>query len=87
MPVALRVLGESNDVTLRMRLVCARLLYLDDGATLDDLREAVTMIEETERTARHVLGGSHPITNFFERTLREAQGALGARKTPSSASR
>ena len=32
----------------------------DDGATLDDLREAVTTLEETERTARRVLGGAHP---------------------------
>ena len=37
-------------------------LYEDDGATLDDLREAVTTLEDTERTARRVLGGAHPLT-------------------------
>ena len=31
-----------------------------DGATLDDLREAVTTLEDTERIARRVLGGAHP---------------------------
>ena len=31
-------------------------------ATLDDLREAVRTLEETERTARRVLGGAHPFT-------------------------
>ena len=29
-------------------------LYQDDGATLDDLREAVTTLEDTERIARRV---------------------------------
>ena len=31
-----------------------------DDDTGDDLREAVTMLEELERTARRVLGGAHP---------------------------
>ena len=48
MPVARRVLRDSNDTTLRMRRVYARTLYLDPGATLDDLREAVTTLEDTE---------------------------------------
>ena len=39
----------------------ARTLYLDDGATLDNLREAVTTLEETLQTARRVLGGGHPM--------------------------
>ena len=32
----------------------------DDAATLDDLREAVTTLEDAERIARRVLGGAHP---------------------------
>ena len=39
----------------------AEALYQDTGATLDDLREAVTTLEETERTMRRVFGGAHPI--------------------------
>ena len=38
MTVARRVLGESHEVTLRMRWSYAQTLYKDDGATLDDLR-------------------------------------------------
>ncbi len=44
-PVARRVLGESHELTLRIRLGYAQTLYGDPGATLDDLREAVTTLE------------------------------------------
>ena len=37
---------------LTMRWIYAMALYKDDGATLDDLREAVMTLENTERTAR-----------------------------------
>ena len=52
-------------------------------ATLDDLREAVATLEDTERIARRVMGGAHPITAGIEGTLREARAALRARETPS----
>ena len=52
MPVARRVLGKTHDTTLRLSWHYARALYEDDGATLDGLREAVTTLGETERTAR-----------------------------------
>ena len=54
-------------------------LYDDDCATLDDLREAVTTLEETERTARRVFGSEHPLTKGIERALRESRAALSAR--------
>jgi hypothetical protein len=54
----------------------------DDGATLDDLREAVTTLEDTERIARRVLGGAHPLTTAFEAALRDAREALRASETP-----
>ena len=54
---------------------------MDPGATLDDVREAVTTLEEIERTARRVLGGSHPFTGVIEYRLREARAALAARET------
>ena len=57
-------------------------LYLDAGAALDDFREAVTMLEESERTARRVLGGAHPLTEDIERELRGARAALATRETP-----
>ena len=81
-PVARRILGISDQNTLRMRCIYARALYHDDRATLDDLREAVTTLEDTERTARRVLGGGHPTTAGIEYSMREARAALRARETP-----
>ena len=78
MPVARRVIGENNDLTLRMRWIYAEALYLDTGATLDDLREAVTTLEETERTARRVLGGAHPVTRDIEDDLQKVRAARDA---------
>ena len=83
MPVARRVLGKGHGLTLKMRLVYADALYRDDGATLDDLREAVTTLEEAERIARRVLGGTHPTTEGIEDELRSARVVLAARETPS----
>ena len=82
LPVAQRVLGESHELTLKMRWGYAQSLYRNPGATLDDLREAVTTLEDVERTARRVLGGAHPLTGGIERRLRDARAALRARETP-----
>ena len=79
-PVARRTLGESNETTLKMRLIYAQSLYDHTGATLDDIREAVATLVETERTARRVLGGAHPLTSGIENNLRLAQAALRARE-------
>ena len=85
-PVARRVLGKRDDLPLIMRNNYAEALYKDDDATLDDLREALTTLEDVERTARRVLGGAHPLTTEIEKSLREARAALSARETPSSGS-
>ena len=78
-PVARRVLGENNDLTLRMRWTSAMALHDDPSATLDDFREAVNTLEDTEQTARRVLGGAHPTTGLIERSLQRARAALRAR--------
>ena len=83
MPAARRILGEGNRLTLKMRSLYSRALYTDDGATLDDLREAVTTLEETARTARRVLGSRNPLTPVIEHDLQKARAALRARETPS----
>ena len=54
-------------------------LYRDDDATLDDLREAVTTLEDSGRIARRVLGDVHPDTAGIERCLRDTRAALRAR--------
>ena len=84
MPVARRVLGEEHRIALRMRRLYARALYSADGATLDDLREAVTTIEDVQRTTRRVFGGAHPLAAKIEDTLKKARAALHARETPPS---
>ena len=82
LPVARRVLGESDQLTLTMRKIHAEALYEKPGATLGDLREAVNTLEETERTARRVLGDAHPLTVYIEDDLQCAQDALYARGLP-----
>ena len=66
---------------LTMRWIYVMALYKDDGATLDDLREAVTTLEDAERIARRVLGGAHPLTADMGKSLRYTRAALRARKT------
>ena len=51
----------------------------DTGATLDDLREAVTTLEDTNRITRRVLGGAHPSTTAHEEVLLEVRAMLRAR--------
>ena len=65
------------------RLRVASQLRTSD-ATLDDHREAVTTLEETERTARQVFGSAHPMTKAIKEHLRVehlrvTQAALRAR--------
>ena len=83
MPVAQRFLGDSHIITLKMRGLYATTLYKDAGATLDDLREAVRTLEETERTARRVFGGAPPFAEEMGLTLRTVRAALAAHETPS----
>ena len=63
----------------------ARALCKNPSATLDDLREAVTTLEEIEPIVRRVLGGAHPFTTLAERDLRKWRAALRARETPGDA--
>ena len=84
-PALRRVLGESHNKTLRTRWLYAMALYEDGSATLDDLRDAVTTLEEIEPTARSLLGDAHPSTASIKESLRDARAALRARETPSPA--
>ena len=56
-------------------------LTRSDGATLDDLREAVTTLEDAERTTRRVFGGTHPSTTGIKAALQHTRAALRARET------
>ena len=83
-PVARRALGDNDRLTLKMSWNYATALYMDDGATVDDLREALTTLEDTARIARRVIGGAHPLVVDIERDLRDSRAALRAREAPSA---
>ena len=63
-----------------MRWIYAQSLYRNPGATLDDLREAVTTLEDAARIARRVLGGAHPTMGGIDTSLRKARAVLRFRE-------
>ena len=79
--VARRILGDSNDITLTMRQTYARALFTDQNATFADVREAVATLEDVERIARRVFGGSHPDVVWMDQNLRLMRKSLSARET------
>ena len=78
-PVARRVLGETDVLPLRMRWLYAIALYQDAAATLDDLREAVGTLESVALVWTRVFGKAHPETQKVQNALEDARGALAAR--------
>ena len=54
----------------------------DPAATLADLREAVTTLEDVERIERRLLGDAHPHVSQGEHHLRDARNRLRALETP-----
>ena len=55
------------------------------GRTLDDLRKAVSTLEDAGRIARRVFGSANPLPKDIERELRISRAALRARETSRSA--
>ena len=84
-PMAQRILGLGDQITrtLKIRGLFAEALSKDPAATLDDLHEAVTTLEDVQRIARRMLGGAHPTTERIADELQDARAALRARETPS----
>ena len=82
-PATRRVLGDSHEFTLGMRRLYASALIRDPDATLDDLHEAVTTLDDADRIARRVFGDAHPLTSAFGRSLQNARDKLSARETAS----
>ena len=80
LPVARRVLTDSNEITLKMRWSLANSLHDSPSATLDDFREAVTTLEDVGRIARRVLGPSHPLVEMNDLRLRNARATARARE-------
>ena len=67
-----------------MRINYAEALCQADGATLDDVREGVETIDDTERIARRVLGDAHPFTVTVRNCRRNADVVLAAHETRSA---
>ena len=86
-PVPPPLIPSTVDITLIAKQYYAETLYnnVNAGASrrpLDDLREAVTTLEDAERTARRVLGGTHPTTRAIDGRLQISRTKLAARETP-----
>ena len=77
-PVARCTFREGDRDMLRMSWNYAEALYRADGATLDDIREAVATLEEIEPIAQRVLGGSHPLVVENESHLRNSRAEMRA---------
>ena len=83
-PLARRILGEGHRLTLKMRLNYAQTLYMNcTSATLNDLHESVTTLEDLERISRRVLGIAHPFTKGVAFDLSRARTELSLHETPS----
>ena len=67
-----------------MRWNYASALYDDPAATLDDLREAVSTLEDAGGITRRVFGGAHPLAKQIETALRNARATLRAREDAAS---
>ncbi len=82
LPIAVMMRMGSRSAPGRRRTSATALTYalaLYDGATLDNLREALTTLEETARIARRVLGSAHPLVELI---AKEVRATLCARGTP-----
>ena len=75
-------LGGGDGLALKLRWNYAEALFKNDLATLGDLREAVTMLEEIMRTARRIFGDANPLTKGIASELRDARIVLRFRETP-----
>ncbi len=80
LPVTRRVCGENHEGTLKARVVYGEVLYKEPDAPLDDVREAVTTLEDIDRIARRVLGDTHPLAVYIVQQLQNSRVALAARE-------
>ena len=77
-------LGVENSTTLQLTNAYARALA-DGGASLHDLREAVTTFEDIKETSNRVLGMDHPLSCEIQGNLERARKKLtGAEETSGS---
>ena len=78
LPAAQRVLPPEDDIIISCTSNLARALYDADGASVDDLREGVALLEALCTTSRRVYGAEHPKVALREGYLDDAQAKLAA---------
>ncbi len=78
LPAAHRVLPPEDDIVISCTSNLARAIYDADGASVDDLREGVAMLEALCTTSRRVYGAEHPKVALREGYLDDAQAKLAA---------
>ena len=61
---------------LKLRWAYSQSLYQNDGASRDDLAEAVAVLGEVSSTTRRVYGTSHPTTKDIQNHLKNAQNMI-----------
>mmetsp|Transcript_16709 Transcript_16709/g.47733 ORF Transcript_16709/g.47733 Transcript_16709/m.47733 type:complete len:376 (+) Transcript_16709:346-1473(+) len=84
LPAARRALGADHDTVIQLRWQHADALRLSDGASRDDVVEAVTLLEELSRTTQRIYGTSHPLANDIRNALGWARETLAAFDTSTS---
>ena len=73
-PVAQRVLGTQNELTLSLREDLSR-ATLDGESSAEEKRQALRMLEDVAGVRRRVLGPAHPETLFTQTELEHYQGS------------
>ena len=78
----MRIFGAEHDVTLTLRTLQGRALSEDENASLDNLRQAVDILEDVGPILSRVLGPRHPDTLSNEEALGEAREKLARAEAP-----
>ena len=78
LPAAQRVLPPEDDIVISCTSNLARAMYQANGASLDDLRGGVALLEALCTTSRRVYGAEHPKVALREGYLDDAQAKLAA---------
>ena len=85
LPTARRVLPPENDVIVSCDSMLALAIYKADDASVEDLREAVALLETVCTTSRRVYGAEHPHVAIHKDRLEAAQAKLAAAVTAAAA--
>ena len=75
LPVIIDRHGPDDPLTLEIRTWYALAFFRADGASEDDVAEALTILEDVLRRSKRVLGDSHPDTERAREFLEEVRSA------------